>query len=196
MSTAWDEIDSQAPHVAAAHGHVVVMGAGMGVVLYNMLAKPEVTHLTLVERDTQVIEILRQVTNFNTWQGRDKLSVEIADAFDFRPASPVDYLYVDIWADPGARQALTDMQHIQQNVRAKTVSWWTQEAFFLTWRKQKGYEGGPTLEQYRQWASEIDLPVIEQNGPAYIACLPQVARSYCYKVIRQAWGQEEPVFSA
>ena len=40
MSTARDEIDSQAPHVAAARGHVVVMGVGMGVALYNIRECP------------------------------------------------------------------------------------------------------------------------------------------------------------
>jgi hypothetical protein len=191
MSTAWDELDSQAPHVAAAQGHVVVMGAGMGVVLYNILANPEVSRVTLVERDAQVIEILRQITDFDEWQGIDKLRIEIVDAFDFQPAAPVDYLYVDIWADPGARQSLTDMQQIQQNVHAKTVSWWTQEAFFLAWSEQKRYGEFPTLEQYREWAEKIELPLIEQNNPEYMACMPQVARSYCYQVIRQAWAQAE-----
>jgi hypothetical protein len=197
MSTAWDELDSQAPHVAAAHGHVVVMGAGMGVVLYNILANPGVSRVTLVERDAQVIEILRQITDFSEWQGIDKLAIEIVDAFDFQPVTPVDTLYVDIWADPGARQALSDMQRIQHNVQAKTVSWWTQEAFFLAWLGEEGYRESPTLAQYQKWAIEINLPLIEQDNPKYVACLPQVARSYCYQAIRQAWAQqaEAPVLA-
>jgi hypothetical protein len=194
MSTAWDELDSQAPHAAAAQGNVVVIGAGMGVVLYNILIKPEVTHVTLVERDAQVIEVLKQMTNFNEWTGIDKLTITIVDAFDFQPAASVDFLYVDIWADPGERRALSDMQKIQQKIQAKTVGWWTQEAFFLAWLEQKGYGESPTLEQYQEWAGEIKLPIIEQESPEYIACLPQVARSYCYKVIRQAWAQQEPAF--
>ena len=194
MSTARDELDSQAPHVAAAQGKVVVMGAGMGVILYNILVKPEVTHVTLVERDAQVVKVLKQITNFNEWIGIEKLTITIVDAFDFQPAAPVDFLYVDIWANPGARGALTDMQKIQQKVQAKTVGWWTQEAFFLAWLEQKGYGEFPTLEQYKEWAEETKLPLIEQNSPEYIACIPQVARSYCYKVIRQAWGQQEPAF--
>jgi hypothetical protein len=175
---------------------VVVLGAGMGVVLYNMLVKPEVTHITLVEREAQVIELLQQITDFEAWPGSSKLTIKIVDAFDFRPAAPVDYLYGDIWADPGARQALTDMQHIQNNVRAKTVSWWTQEAFFLAWLAQKGSAEAPTLAHYQAWATEIKLPLIEQDNPGYSACLPQVARSYCYRVIQQAWARQESVLSA
>src|SRR4051812_19010373 len=63
MSTALDELESQAPHVSAAKGHVVIMGAGMGVVLYNILAKPDVTRVTVVEHDLRVIRLLRQATD-------------------------------------------------------------------------------------------------------------------------------------
>jgi len=48
MSTDWSEVDSQAPHVAAGRGHIVVMGAGMGIALFNLLLKPEVRRVTLV----------------------------------------------------------------------------------------------------------------------------------------------------
>jgi hypothetical protein len=34
-------MDSQAPHVAAALGHTVLMGAGIGIALFN-LSKPDV----------------------------------------------------------------------------------------------------------------------------------------------------------
>src|SRR5438045_3567887 len=35
MSSARDEVDSQTPHVAAAFGHTVLMGAGMGIALFK-----------------------------------------------------------------------------------------------------------------------------------------------------------------
>jgi hypothetical protein len=168
-----------------------MMGAGLGVILYNLLAKAEVTQVTLVERDAQVIEVLQQVTNFSEWPGIDKLTITLVDAFDFQPTAPVDFLYVDIWAEPGAPEALTEMQKIQQKTQAKMVSWWTQEAFFLAWLEHKRPGESPTLERYTEWANEIQLPVSGQNHPEYIACLPQVARSYCYQFIRQAWAQSE-----
>ncbi len=185
MSTAWDEIDSQAPHVAAARGHVVVMGAGMGVALYNILPKSEVTHVTVVERDPLIIDLLRQTADTDRWAGIEKLSVEIMDAFDFRPDHPVDYLYVDIWARPGDPQALADTQQIQKQVNAETVGWWTQEIEFLRWLEKKGYGTSPIADQYRDWAMEISLPLIEQDNPAYLACIPQVARSYCFRMVSQ-----------
>jgi hypothetical protein len=189
MSTALDELESQAPHVSAAKGHVVIMGAGMGVALYNILAKPDVTHVTVVEHDLRVIHLLRQATDIDSWVGIEKLGIEIVDAFDYLPVHPVDHLYVDIWARPGDPQALAHTQQIQKHLNAKTVGWWTQEIEFLDWLERKGCGVVPTMDLFRQWVGEIGLPLIEQNNPAYLACIAQVARSYCYQMVSQGVSQ-------
>jgi hypothetical protein len=189
MSTALDEVDSNLPHVAAAYGRVAVMGAGMGMVLYNMLARPQVTHLTVVERDPLVVDLLQKITDMDRWVGIEKLKFVISDAFDFRPAGSLDYLYVDIWARPGDPQALRHTQQIQSQVGARTVSWWTQEIELLRWMERKGYGRTPSLEQYRQWVREIDLPLIEQENPAYLDCVARVAGSYFYRTGLQGTSQ-------
>jgi hypothetical protein len=189
MSTASDELESQAPHVSAARGHVVIMGAGMGVALYNILAKSEATRVTVVEHDPLVINLLRQATDIDSWAGIEKLGVEIVDAFDYHPSHSVDHLYVDIWARPGDPQALAHTRQIQKQLNAETVGWWTQEIEFLYWLERKGCGVAPTSDQYREWAREVGLPLIEQNNPAYLACIPQVARSYCYQMVLQELSQ-------
>ena len=177
MSTARDEIDSQAPHVATAFGHVVVMGAGMGVVIYNLLSMSQVQRVTLVERDPQVLELLRQSTGYEQWPGAEKLQIEIVDAREYRPTQPVDHLYVDIWATAGESQVVAEIQRIQSQVQAHQLGWWGQELHFLDWLN--GSE--PSLSAYQSWAAEIGLPLIEQNNPAYIASVKQVTQSYCYR---------------
>jgi len=184
MSNARDEVDSQTPHVAAARGHTVLMGAGMGIALYNLLSKTDVTRVTLVERDPLVIELLRQATDFERWPGIGKLRIEIADALAYLPDLPVDHLYADIWATPGERQSIPDMQRIQANISARQVGWWGQELLFLDWLAG----AGPTLENYRGWANELGLPLLEQNNPAYPVAVEQVSKSYCYRMF-----QNDPV---
>jgi GNAT superfamily N-acetyltransferase len=180
MSSARDEVDSQSPHVAAAFGHVVLMGAGMGIALYNLLTKPDVTRVTLVERDARVIELLRQAADFERWPGIGKLRIEICDALAYQPDLPVDYLYADIWATPGEPQSIPDIQIIQANVRASQVGWWGQELLFLDWLAGEI----PTLENYRAWSNELGLPLLEQNNPAYPAAIEQVSKSYCYRMFQ------------
>jgi len=180
MSNARDEVDSQTPHVATAFGHTVLMGAGMGIALFNLLSKPDVTRVTLIERDPVVIELLRQSTDFESWTGIEKLRIEIADALAYIPNQPVDHLYADIWATPGDLQSIPDMQRIQANVRASRVGWWGQELLFLDWLNEET----PTLENYRDWANELNLPLIEQDNPAYPVAIEQVSRSYCYRMFQ------------
>jgi len=187
MSTAPVEIEGQAHHVAAARGHVVVMGAGLGVALYNILLKPQVTHVTLVERDPRVIELLRASADFDHWASIEKLEIEIVDAFEFHPGVLVDHLYVDIWAKAADPRALADTQRIQKNVCAATVGWWTQEFFFLDWLRQNFSDAHPTLERYQAWAQEIELPLIAQGDGAYMDCIARLARGAFYRdVVRQA----------
>jgi ribosomal protein S18 acetylase RimI-like enzyme len=180
MTNARDEVDSQAPHIAAAEGHVVVMGAGMGVALYNLLSKKEVSRVTLVERDPAVMELLQLSAGYEFWRGIEKLRVEIVDALEYRPESQVDHVYADIWATPGEPQSIPDMQKIQTNTRARQTGWWGQELLFLDWLKGET----PTLENYREWAGGLGLPLIEQNNPAYPAAVAQVSRSYCYRMFQ------------
>lgn len=187
MSTAPVEIEGQAQHVAAAHGQVVVMGAGLGVALYNILPKRAVTRVTLVERDPKVIELLRAAAGLDHWAGIEKLRIEIADAFAFHPHSKVDHLYVDIWAKAADPHALTDTQQIQRAVHARTVGWWTQEFFFLDWLQHNFSDGLPTLKRYRAWVREIELPLIGQKERAYMDCLARLAQGAFYRdVLLQA----------
>ncbi len=179
MSTAWDEVDSQAPHVAAGHGHVVLMGAGMGIALLNFLAKPEVRQVTLVEREPLVLELLGQATGMSTWSGIEKLRVALVDALDYSPAESVDHLYVDIWPTIGEKQNVEEMQAIQRRVNASSVGWWGQEIHFLEWLKRTGSE--PSLSLYQKWAAELGLPLIERENPAYIPGVVQVSNSYIYR---------------
>ena len=180
MSNARDEVDSQSPHVATAFGHTVLMGAGMGIALFNLLSKPDVTRVTLIERDPLVIELLRQSTDFETWPGIGKLRIEITDALVYIPDLPVDHLYADIWATPGEPQSIPDMQRIQTNVRASQVGWWGQELLFLDWLAGKT----PTMENYSAWADELGLPLIERDNPAYPGAVEQVSKSYCYRMFQ------------
>lgn len=181
MTSARDEVDSQAPHIATASGHVVVMGAGMGIAVYNLLMKKDVSRVTLVEREPLVFDLLRAASGLDYWRGAEKLRVEICDALDYVSDSPVDHLYADIWATPGEPRSIPDMQRMQTNLQPRQCGWWGQELNFLDWLN--GAE--PTLDAYRNFAGETGLRLIEQANPSYIEAVKQVAKSYCYRMFVQ-----------
>jgi len=195
MSTAWYEVDSQAPHVAAAGGHVVVMGAGMGIAVYNLLAMPQVRRVTLVEREQLVLDLLEQAAGMRAWPGHGKLHVVLGDALAYTPDEPVDLLYVDIWPTIGEPQNIEEMQAIQGRLGAARLGWWGQEIHFLEWLKARGETLSPA--SYRAWAAGLGLPLIEQENPAYVAAVAQVEKSQVYQNFladplrsgKRSWGE-------
>jgi len=173
MSLTPMELESQSHHALAAYGHTVVMGLGMGVLLYNILEREEVTKVTVVERDPDVLNLLHQIAKPTLWPGWEKARFVIADACSWKPDKPVDYLTVDIWPKLGDYNLRPDGQRIQANVQADKVALWGQELDFITFLAHQGYEPPPTLEQYREYIEAIGIPLIESDNPDY--------PSYCMK---------------
>jgi len=145
MSTGLFEVESHAWHVHCAQGVVAVAGLGMGMYAYAVSKKPEVTRVVVVERDPQVLEILRRSAGFDDWPGRDKIEIVIADAFApdwaaaFKGARP-DYLYADIWPitpDATAPEQCAAMVRALNPVHA---GWWGQEFNAGQWALAQGRE--------------------------------------------------------
>jgi hypothetical protein len=140
----------------------------------------------LIERDPLVIELLRKSTDFETWPGIGKLRIEITDALNYLP----DCRWITSTPTSGPRPASRDPDmQIQANVRARQVGWWGQELLFLNWLNG----GVPTLENYRAWANELSLPLIEQDNPAYPVAIEQVSKSYFYRMFQNELARTKSV---
>lgn len=135
MSLVQMEKESHMPHIAAATGHTVVMGLGMGMYLYNILPKSEVTNVTVVERDRSVIELFENTTEWRKWPGAHKLRIVEHDAKTWTPGNArVDFLYADFWKQMGDTKAMPGTRACLRNVRPLAFGYWTQEFDFLKWR--------------------------------------------------------------
>jgi len=168
MSLTKMETESQLPMIAAAKGHTVIAGLGMGFVLYNILVKPEVTKVTLLEIDREVVALMDYVSDWRSWPGREKLTLVMGDAKAFVPDCEVDVLYVDTWAHLGAAEAIEVTQAIQANVRAHEVCWWGQEIDFIDFcSQQKLPHEYINIGAYRAFAAKVGLPLIEQGNLIY-----------------------------
>src|SRR5438874_505544 len=101
MSTSRLERESHAVHLKHARGNVVVCGVGMGLFLYNIASLPRVDRIVAVDLDANVINLVQHATDFDSWQGREKIRFVNKDALQLKPSdigmAHVDYLYVDIW---------------------------------------------------------------------------------------------------
>jgi hypothetical protein len=168
MSLTAMETESQTPMIAAAQGHTVIAGLGMGFVLYNIAAKPEVTRVTLLELDPDVVALMDRVTSWRHWPGSEKVTLVMGDATQYVANGPVDFLYADTWANLGAEEAVPITQRIQAGVQAKTVAWWGQELDFIAWCGERNLPHGLiNAGVYREFAAWTGLPMIEQHNIYY-----------------------------
>ena len=96
------------------YGRVLVHGLGLGCVVKGLLARPEVTHIDVVEIDPEVIELVgSQYTD-------PRLSIHLGDAFtyDFPKGTSWDFAWHDVW-DSLSTDNLSNEEHAQPGTYAK-----------------------------------------------------------------------------
>jgi hypothetical protein len=100
MSDTPDEIMSHMDFIYAARGRVLITGLGLGMVARACLLKDEVTEVWIVEKETEVLDLVVP------WLGkinpeRCLLKLVHADALDWIAPKAVRFTYVwhDIWDD-------------------------------------------------------------------------------------------------
>ena len=82
--------------VIKAEGHCLLNGLGLGMVANAMLMKPEVTEVTVIELDPDVIALVAQ--HYKEKFG-DKITIIQADALTYEPPKKARYgaVWHDIW---------------------------------------------------------------------------------------------------
>jgi hypothetical protein len=96
MSDTPDEMRDHRFAVHKAKGHVLVNGLGIGMVLAAILKKPEVTAVTVVEIDQDVIDLVGPY-----YLDDARVSIVHASAYDYQPPKGLRYgaVWHDIWDD-------------------------------------------------------------------------------------------------
>lgn len=95
MSDTPDELRDFCVFVHRAHGSVLINGLGLGCVVQALLAKPEVTNITVIEKSPDVIALVEPTL-------RDpRLTVICADAYEWVPPKGQRWncVWHDIWTD-------------------------------------------------------------------------------------------------
>ncbi|MBR1607182.1 MAG: hypothetical protein IJ664_05675 [Clostridia bacterium] len=102
MTVTPNEIATMAKEIAQAQGHVAALGLGLGYFAFMCARKPQVTHVTVVERDADAIALFREQLLPQFPEG-DKITLVRADAFDYlqAPDPTVDLVFADLWHDVG-----------------------------------------------------------------------------------------------
>ena len=185
MSMAAVELQSQEIGIRAAHGNVVVLGLGMGWAAANMALRDEVERVTVVDINTDVINLVQQAGVFDQLPppAREKLNIVLGDALTWRPDHPVDTMLADIWLSLVEPGKFDQAWRMQENIQAGQVYVWGQE--LEIWRLCQlrlgqlplGTDLAPEPSLIQSVVEEdIRLPLILPDWPDFGARLADVAQ--------------------
>lgn len=79
-----------APIVEAAHGDVLLFGFGLGFMLLQIMNKPEVTSVTVVEKEQEIIDLCASPLKLN-----NKVRIILHDALTYEPDRMFDFINDD-----------------------------------------------------------------------------------------------------
>jgi len=151
MSICPHEIESQELCCLYAKGHTVIMGPGMCWVAINTAMNKQVTKVTVIENDREVIDLFHHSGALDGLSEEiiSKIEVIYHDALTWKSDGPqVDFLYVDIWLSLAEPSTFDDLQRIQNNLSADTIYFWGQELMIYTQYKQSS----PDMEAINEQA--------------------------------------------
>lgn len=178
MSMTPYEIESQEIGVRLSHGHVLICGLGMGWSAAACALRGEVTAVTVVEGDRDVIALFEAlgVTGQLPPAARAKIRIVDGDAFAYRPERPVDLLMPDIWYPLVSDGRVAEVQRMQANVGAGAVYFWGQEMEIA----RHAVAAGRALDAAGIAATiaDFDLPLIGPALPDYAGKVALVAERW------------------
>ena len=104
MSVTPNEVETMRAPVARARGKALALGLGMGYYAFHIAEKPEVSSVTVVEREEAVIGLFREYL-LPQMPCRHKIHIIHADAFEYMqntaPMEGFDHIFCDLWHDAG-----------------------------------------------------------------------------------------------
>ena len=97
-----NEIITTKPHIEKAYGKVLTFGLGLGYFAFHASLKPNVSAVTVVERDENVIKLFKD-NILPQFPYKDRINIVCSDAFEFAKSNfksgKYDFVFTDIWHD-------------------------------------------------------------------------------------------------
>lgn len=119
MSDTPAEIRDHARFIRRAHGRVLISGLGLGIITRAVLDKPGVDHVTVLEKSTDVCQLVSGAFQPDVAAGR--LEIIVADVFKWKPPQWArwDCVWHDIWNDICADN-LPEMKRLRRKFCRRT----------------------------------------------------------------------------
>ncbi|MCW3848225.1 hypothetical protein OF829_13345 [Sphingomonas sp. LB-2] len=175
MSLTPMEIESAQIGIGLSKGHVLIMGLGMGWAAAATAMREEVSTVTVVEHDPDVLALHRELDLFSQLPeaARTKIRPIEGDAFTYAPDAPVDLLMPDIWLPLINDRRIDEVREMQVNVGAASVYFWGQELEIA--RRARAAGRAIDAEGIAATITGFGLPLIGPEWPDYPALVEAAA---------------------
>lgn len=139
MTVTPNEVETMRAPIRESRGKVLTLGLGLGYYAFHASQKSEVTQVTVIERDAEVISLFRDHI-LPQFPHKEKIKVIEADAFDFLekqlPTSSFDFLFADLWHDASDGLDLyLRIKKYEKNYPAMHFSYWIESSLLSVLRK-------------------------------------------------------------
>ena len=88
-----------------AHGRVLIGGLGIGLTLLPIMEKEDVSEITVVEYNKDVIDLIKPQLQLNS-----KVKIVQGDVFNYVPSRAFNTIYMDIWSSVNSEVYFDEME--------------------------------------------------------------------------------------
>lgn len=140
MSITPHEINTMKGAVEKAHGNVVVYGLGLGYFPYMISLKDDVTSITIVEEDNNVIRLFKDMI-LPHFEHKEKIQLVQNDAFEYAKErmkkGNFDYGFTDLWHDEqDGLEMYVKMKNINDSLKKPVeMDYWIEESLLAIFRR-------------------------------------------------------------
>lgn len=141
MTDSPDELNTHLNFMLRARGRVLITGLGLGCVIRGCLANPNVQHIVCIERDPDVIRLVKP------HMPTDRLTILQAEAVSWcannLPRQRFDCAWHDLWSDPDKNEPHLALIHSNLFVRCHRAvtfqgAWAFPKVQKILWRRTVG----------------------------------------------------------
>ena len=130
MSVSPNEICTMEKPIEHARGKVLTLGCGLGYFAYMASLKDEVTSVTIVEREQDVIDLFQNYI-LPQFKHKEKVNIVKGDAVEYLKNvkdGEFDYCFADIWSAANDLESYFAVKEIGRNFDKIQIEYWIRDA--------------------------------------------------------------------
>jgi len=137
-------------HYYFARGHVIVTGMGFGVRENWILTKPEVTKLTIIEKNESVLNYHKIIES--PFLKDPRVEIIITDASKYK--SKCDVLLLDHYEMESYENILESVRKIKHNIECDLLWFWPLEKLIMYYKNSSGNTDLTNYQSYK-WIKKL-----------------------------------------